>query len=189
MLLDDPAAYDMKLMASDVTCVLDDLKIDRTHYWGYFLGGTIAFALAEYDPERVPSLVIGGMHTYALVPADYRELFKRGNEALISEWEAQRMLMTPEVRSRLEAVDTEAMYAIVANGIPGRPDVLPKTDMPRLVYCGDADELYDGAQECVKRMPNVTFVSMPSLNHMEALVHSDLVLPHATKFLKKLQPG
>ncbi|MFQ5933965.1 MAG: alpha/beta fold hydrolase [Dehalococcoidia bacterium] len=184
----DPPAYDMKLMAGDVIAVLDDLNVDKAHYWGYSMGGIIAFRLAEYAPRRFPSLIIGGMHPYALHPEPYRELFKKGNEAVISAWEAEGLPMTQETRARLLANDAQALYAIVANDLPDRSHVLPTMSMPCLVYCGDADELYPGAQECAKHMPtSATFVSLPGLNHMEALVRSDLVLPHATEFLSRIK--
>ena len=40
----DAAAYDQKLMASDVIAVLDAEGIDRAHYMGYSMGGSIGFA-------------------------------------------------------------------------------------------------------------------------------------------------
>src|SRR5439155_870860 len=45
------------------------------------------------------------------------------------------------------------------------------------------DGRYAGVKACVVHMPNVTFVSLPGLNHMEGFFRSDLVLPHVTKFL------
>jgi len=56
--------------------------------------------------------------------------------------------------------------------------------MPCLIYAGDADGLHVGAQRCVTKMPNATWVSMPGLNHDEAMRHSNLVLPHVTEFLR-----
>ncbi len=43
----DPGAYDMRLMASDVICVLDNLGVEKAHYWGYSMGGTIGYNLAN----------------------------------------------------------------------------------------------------------------------------------------------
>jgi hypothetical protein len=55
--------------------------------------------------------------------------------------------------------------------------------MPCLVYVGEDDERLEGARECVNHMPNGTFVSFPGLDHLEAYVRSDLILPHIIKFL------
>ncbi len=49
---------------NDVTSVLDHLGIDKAHYLGYSMGGRIGFGIAQHAPERVNSLMIGGMHPY-----------------------------------------------------------------------------------------------------------------------------
>lgn len=49
----------------------------------------------------------------------------------------------------------------------------------------DARE-FSHAQECVARIPNATFVSLPGLDHIEACYRIDLVLPHITKFLAEV---
>ena len=62
----DAEAYDRKLMASDVIAVLDAEGVDRAHYMGYSMGGSIGFGIAESFADRVHSLIIGGMHPYPL---------------------------------------------------------------------------------------------------------------------------
>ena len=37
----DVADYDPKLMVEDVVAILDDLKINKAHYFGYSMGGMI----------------------------------------------------------------------------------------------------------------------------------------------------
>jgi hypothetical protein len=38
-------------------------------------------------------------------------------------------------------------------------------------------------------IPQVTFVSFPGLNHVETLFHSELVVPHVTRFLHAVPEG
>ena len=59
--------------------------------------------------------------------------------------------------------------------------------MPCLLYAGEADANYPGVKACCTQLPNVTFVSLPGLNHPEAFVQSHVVLPHITKFLATVQ--
>ena len=66
----DADVYDRKIMASDVVAVLDAEGIDKSHYLGYSMGGSIGFGLAESFPERFHSLIIGGMHPYAITGVD-----------------------------------------------------------------------------------------------------------------------
>jgi pimeloyl-ACP methyl ester carboxylesterase len=58
--------------------------------------------------------------------------------------------------------------------------------MPVLLFDGEADGFYPGVKECVKSIPNVTFISFPGLDHVDIILRNDLVLPHIIKFLKKV---
>ena len=55
-----PEKYGMKYMVGDVTAVLDELGIEKAHFWGYSMGGRIGLATGKYSPERFSSLIIGG---------------------------------------------------------------------------------------------------------------------------------
>ena len=83
----------------------------------------------------------------------------------------------------LLASDTQALAA-AAQDHESMEDVLPSMTMPCLLYVGEADSAFPKAQESAKQMPHVTFVSLPGLNHAEAFMRADLVLPHVTKFLQ-----
>lgn len=57
----DPAAYGAPVMAEDARRLLDNLGIPRAHVMGYSMGARIAAFLALEHPERVASLVFGGL--------------------------------------------------------------------------------------------------------------------------------
>src|SRR5215510_562021 len=59
------AAYTWPVSVHDVVAVLDHLQIPRAAFWGYSLGGQIGFGLAQYAPERLDALLIGGASAYA----------------------------------------------------------------------------------------------------------------------------
>jgi len=56
--------------------------------------------------------------------------------------------------------------------------------MPVLVFAGEADPAHPRSKECVTRMPNATFFSLPGLGHADTFFRSDLVLPHVIRFLQ-----
>ena len=184
-------AYDQKLMASDVIAVLDAESIDRAHYMGYSMGGSIGFAIAESFVDRFNSLTIGGMHPYSLDAVGLEDRIKRigsgGMEGYVADMESGGDAISPERKAQLLANDPQAIIG-ASLGLKNRPDlshVLPSMTMPCLVYAGDADGLHVGAEECVKHMPNVTWVSLPDLDHTLAMERSDMVLPHVTSFLSQ----
>ena len=179
----DGEAYDRQIMASDVVAVLDAEGVEKSHYLGYSMGGSIGFGLAESFPDRFHSLIIGGMHPYPMVGMDNMlESLEGGMESYVAAMEPQP---DAERKKRLIANDHRSIIA-ASIGLRDRPDlshVLPTMSMPCLVYAGDADGLHVGAEECVKHMPNVTWAYLPGLDHGQAMERSDLVLPHVTGFL------
>ncbi|MXY46422.1 MAG: alpha/beta fold hydrolase [Chloroflexi bacterium] len=191
----DADAYNQTTMASDVVAAMDTEGIDKAHYIGYSMGGSIGFALAESFADRFHSLIIGGMHPYSLDAARLEDRIKRikagGMEGYVTDLAADGDVISPERKAQLLANDPEAIIG-ASLGLIQRPNmspVLPTMTMPCLVYCGDADGLHVGAAECVKRMPNVTWVSLPGLDHTQAMERSELVLPHVQAFLKETGDG
>src|ERR1700728_1986307 len=57
----DPAAYHSTIMADDVRALLDHLGLPRADVMGYSMGARIAAFLALARPERVRSVVLGGL--------------------------------------------------------------------------------------------------------------------------------
>jgi pimeloyl-ACP methyl ester carboxylesterase len=78
--------------------------------------------------------------------------------------------------------------ASVANDRPDISGILPTTTMPCLLYAGEADPLCPLVERCASELPDARFFSLPGLNHIQAAVRSDLVLPYVVEFLAKQEP-
>ena len=186
----DPAAYRTELMAGDVLAVLYDLGITTAHYYGYSLGAAIGFEVARHSLPRLHSLILGGMSPYVSeVEQRYsvrvRQLLQMGLQVFVEMLEETSGLMSPEAKELLLDNDPQALRAAshAFQAWSGAEDILPSITAPCLVYAGAADFYRSGARQCVKRMPNATFVSLPDLSHATSFTRSDLVLPHVKKFL------
>ncbi len=57
---EEDGAYGRK-MVEDAVRLLDHLHVERAHVVGYSMGGLVALRLAASHPDRVRSLVLGGM--------------------------------------------------------------------------------------------------------------------------------
>src|ERR671916_3219271 len=181
---DPEAAASLEQRPADIVAVLDDLGIDRAHYFGYSLGGWIGLGLAKYAPERIHSLVIGGAQPYGQSMEFDRQGLTRGIEGWVAV--VEKMLgstVTPRMKERLLSNDVQALFASVANDRPGISGILPTTTMPCLLYAGDADPLRPLVERCASELPNARFFSLPALNHIQGAVRSDLVLPPVVEFL------
>ena len=73
--LHDPESANLRLMAEDVIRVLDALGLDKAHYWGHSLGGMVGYHVATFAPERLSSLVLGGVHPFAESIEELRRVF------------------------------------------------------------------------------------------------------------------
>jgi pimeloyl-ACP methyl ester carboxylesterase len=184
----DPQAYALQHRVEDVLAVLDALRIDNAHYLGYSMGGRIGFGIVKYHPERFLSLMIGGMHPYesSSESAEARiALLQQGMATYVADAETQNGPIAPDRKARLLANDPEALIASLRapRSLAGIEQLLLDMTLPCLLYVGEADSFYPGAQEGVKYMPNARFVSFPGLNHTQTSQASHLVVPHVTQFL------
>ena len=62
----DPAEYHTTKMAEDVRALLDHLGVPRADVMGYSMGARIAAFLALAHPDRVRSMVLGGLGSHLI---------------------------------------------------------------------------------------------------------------------------
>jgi pimeloyl-ACP methyl ester carboxylesterase len=184
----DPASYAMDLRASDVTAVLDNLGVEKAHYWGYSMGGAIGFAMAKYASHRVDALVIGSSIPHARDQSGLRQLARAGitggGDAFIAAFD---QMIGPMPRSdsramRLRTADFEA-YLAAQQDRGSMEDVLPTMAMPCCLYSGEAESNFSLVRSASEQIPNARFFSLPGLSHGLAFTESSQVLPPVMAFL------
>lgn len=142
----DPAAYDLALRASDVTSVLDDLKVERANFFGYSMGGWIGFGLAKYAPTRFHSLILGGAHPYAESIQGFRDVLRSGKTEFIAlVKQAYGPFLSPDILARHEANDLVALLAL-SQDRADFSDVPPTMTMPCLLFVGEDDPRLGGVR-------------------------------------------
>ena len=186
----EPKDYDLKLRVNDILAVMNDLGVDKAHYMGYSMGGRIGFGIVMHALERFHSLIIGGMSALpsldAFDPQQQADLLRRGMDAYLAEAETREGPLPADRKAVLLANDAEAMAASVLapRGTDGIENLLPKLNLPCLLYCGDADGFYAGSKASSELIPSAVFATIAGLDHGQTSRAGDQVLPHVTKFLK-----
>ena len=183
----DAESYELKLRVGDIIAVIDDLKINKAHYFGYSMGGWIGFGIGKYAPQRFHSLVIGGAQPYAQSFEAFREGLGKGLDAFVASMEDLSGPLPAASKTRFLANDVQALIALQQDR-PDMDDALPSMIMPCLVYGGDADPIYPGVKRGADQLSSGTFFSLTGLNHVQAMARSDLVLPRVRQFLKEVGP-
>jgi len=187
----NPEAYSNKLMADDVVAILDDLGIERAHFYGYSMGGRIGLALCKYAPSRFSSMIIGGMGVKERDVKSVDEmrsrvsLFRQGIDVVVSALEKERgRELSDQELADWRSVDLKmfAAYESLEDYI-GFDEYLPLVDVPMLFYAGTSDRFYSYARQGAEMMSDARFVSIQGLDHESGFNRSDLVLPHVLQFL------
>jgi pimeloyl-ACP methyl ester carboxylesterase len=193
----DPDAYRARLRVADVLAVLDDLGIERAHFFGYSMGARIGFALATHAPGRFRSLIFGGGDPADQNPAEpdaAAHLLARGAGAWTAAMEPVfGARMTPVLRARQMGNDARALLARTTSADaerPGYEETLPRVTVPCLFIAGDADQpRHDRSKAVSARVPRASFVSVPGLDHIEGVYRVDLVAPYVLAFLASVESG
>jgi pimeloyl-ACP methyl ester carboxylesterase len=181
----ESAAYALEKLVGDVVAVLDMLNLRKAHFWGYSRGGWIGFGMAKYAPERLDRLVIGGQHPYFRSVDGLRQAVEaglaNGIEAFIDEMGMSTF--TSPYAKRLRSIDLLA-YRAMAQDRPSLEEVLPRMGMPCCLYCGDGDPVLPEVKSASREIRRGTFFSLPGLDHGNAFMRSDLVVPPVARFLR-----
>jgi pimeloyl-ACP methyl ester carboxylesterase len=184
----DPDAYSLEARTNDVIAVLDDLDIEKAHYFGHSLGGWIGFGLGVYAPARVSSLIIGGAQPYGQSFEQFRQILDQGLDAWVAVVEKMSGPFSPDERTEVYVNDLQALRASIAYDRPDIRTHLPALTMPSLLFAGEADPLHPLVERCAGEIGGARFVTLPGCNHFEVARQPELVLPHLFSFLGELAP-
>jgi pimeloyl-ACP methyl ester carboxylesterase len=166
----DAEAYRPWVMAEDAIALLDHLRIPEAHLFGYSMGARISVFAALAHPERVQSLVLGGLGI--------------GMTDGVGDWDpiADALLApVPEEIThdrgrmfRAFADQTKSDKQALAACIRGSRDLVAREDMgriaaPTLIGVGTKDDIAGSAQELADLMPNARTLDIPGRDHMLAV--------------------
>ena len=167
--LRDPESYPLALMADDAVRLLDHLGIPRADVMGYSMGARITVAMALAHPERLRSMVLGGMG-YAMVEG------MRGEDAIVAALEAPSLddvTGEPGRAYRKFAEQTGSdVLALAACMRRARqtftPEQLATIRIPTLIAIGDKDKVAGSAEDLARLIPGAEFFIIPNRDHMLA---------------------
>jgi pimeloyl-ACP methyl ester carboxylesterase len=181
----DEAAYAEDRFAADVIAVMNELQVDRAHYWGYSMGGLIGFALGAFAPERFTAIIPAGASPYPMPPGPdlMMPMLQQGVAGLRGAYQGY---LSPAFEPRLEASDMVALTALRRRRFrtEGFEESLSRMTMPCLLYAGDADPIHDTVRSAAAAMPNAQFFTLPGYNHIQAMMETHSVLPRVMEFLR-----
>lgn len=184
--------YSLLHHVNDVLAVLDALNIKKARYAGYSRGGWIGYGMAKYAQERCRSLIIGGAQPFTTgAPVEkVGSVLAQGMEAFI-QYAETHFGPTPEPRRTrlLQHTDPEPIRISTLLPRENLSNSLANISVPCLLYCGETDPLYFKVKETAPLISGSVFLTLPKMNHMQAMEKGREIAPHFLSFLKSHGQG
>ena len=166
----DPAEYHTTKMAEDVRALLDHLGVPRADVMGYSMGARIAAFLALAHPDRVRSVVLGGLGSHLIdgvgLPESIAEALEAPSLADVTDPQGRMF--------RAFADQTKSDRRALAACIRGSRQVLSREQAasiktPTLIAIGTKDPIAGSAEGLAAVMPNARALPIPGRDHMLAV--------------------
>lgn len=166
----DPAQYHSAIMAEDARRLLDHLGIERADVMGYSMGARITSFLALAHPERVRSVMLGGLGHHLVegvgLPLHIADAMEAPSLDTLTD-PTQRMF-------RAFADQTGSDRRALAACIRGSRQVLSREEVgriaaPALISVGTRDEIAGSPHALAALMPNARALDLPNRDHHVAV--------------------
>ena len=166
----DPAEYEIAIMASDITALMDHLKLDRADLMGYSLGSRMTAILARSEPHRLRSAVLGGIGIGLIDGGGPGE-----NVAEALEADSLEEVSDPVGRTfRAFADQTRSDRKALAACLRGSRRLMTRQEaseiaVPVLIAVGTVDEIAGSAHALGDVIPGAEVLDIPRRDHMRAV--------------------
>jgi pimeloyl-ACP methyl ester carboxylesterase len=166
----DPAAYHSAVMAEDVRALIDHLGLSRADVMGYSMGARISAFLALAHPDRVRSVVLGGLGMGLIDGVGDPERIALGLEA-----PSMADVADPGARQfRSFAEQTRSDLRALAACMRGSRQTLSRAEVgriavPLMVAVGSKDAIAGPPEELAALVPNAQALVIPNRDHMMAV--------------------
>lgn len=162
--------YGAPLMAEDARRLLDHLRIAQVHAVGYSMGARISAFLAVTHPERVASIIFGGLGINMV-----RGMGGTGPIAHALEAPSIDEVTNPAARTfrafaERTKSDLKALAACIRSSrAPMTAEMVAGIKVPVLVAVADGDVIAGPPQDLAKLIPNARVLTIPEVDHNRAV--------------------
>ena len=166
----DAKDYEIAIMASDMTALMDHLGLARADVMGYSLGSRMTAVLARSEPQRVRSAILGGIGIGLIEGGGPGE-----NVAKALEADSLDEVADPVGRTfRAFADQTRSDRRALAACLRGSRRLMTREEAAEiavrvLIAVGTADEIAGSAHALGEIIPGAEVLDIPHRDHMRAV--------------------
>jgi pimeloyl-ACP methyl ester carboxylesterase len=166
----DSALYDIEIMAGDISALMDHLNIARADVMGYSLGSRMTAVLAQRQPQRLRSAILGGIGIGLIEGGGPGENVAAALEAPSLEDVTDPVGRTFRAFADQTRSDRRALTACLRGSrrLMTR-DEAASISVPVLIAVGTADEIAGSADALGKIIPGAEVLNIPNRDHMRAV--------------------
>jgi pimeloyl-ACP methyl ester carboxylesterase len=181
----DSGDYTPDKMAGDAARLLDHLGIERAHVFGYSMGARVSVFLALEHPNRVASLILGGLGSGLVDGVGEWDIIA---EALLAD-DPSKITHPRGKMFRGFAEQTGSDRVALAACISTSRELvseaaLARLAIPTLIGVGTKDDIAGSAQALARMMPDAVAFDIEGRDHMLA-VGDRTFKARAVAFLKE----
>jgi len=166
----DRAQYSLEIMASDVRALMDHLDIPHADIMGYSLGSRIASVLALHHPERLHTLIIGGLGYGLIEGGGPGEDVAVALEAPSLEDVTDPMGRMFRAFAEQTRSDRRALVACLRGSRQWlTPEQVASIKTPALIAVGTNDDVSGSPQRLHEVMRGAEMLDIPGRDHMRAV--------------------
>ena len=168
--LHDTADYGAPLMAEDVRRLMDHLQIPRADIMGYSMGARISAFLGLAAPDRVRSLIFGGLGGNMVRPMAGTGPIAHALEAPSIDDVTNPTARTFRAFAEQTGSDLKALAACIRSSRdPIRAEDVARLTCPVLVAVGSKDVIAGPAEDLAKLIPGAEALVLEDRDHMKAV--------------------
>jgi pimeloyl-ACP methyl ester carboxylesterase len=166
----DSEQYYIGAMAGDVSALMDHLKIERADLMGYSLGGRMTAWLAQSQPQRLRSAILGGIGMGLIEGGGPGENVAEALEAPSLEDVTDAVGRTFRAFADQTRSDRRALAACLRGSrrLMTR-DETASIKVPVLIAVGTSDEIAGSAAALGNIIPGAKVLDIPNRDHMRAV--------------------
>jgi pimeloyl-ACP methyl ester carboxylesterase len=200
--------YTTEMLAKDTFCLLEELKIKKSHIFGISFGGMIAQRFALMFPEMTDRLVLGAtMPNFTLFSPSETTVESFQSSALVPIPESVQIVMKlfytndffqekPDLVAKIKEImsaekeeqSIDIMYRQIGAGMEhDTAGVVSNITSPTLIICGEKDLIapIENSRFLAAEIPNSTLIELSGGYHAFWIERADEACKIITNFLKQ----